>query len=301
MHSAKSGRAKVVAEIGCNHRGDLEVAKQLVTVAASYCAADAVKFQKRCPRELLTPEQYAAPHPNPVNSYGESYGAHREFLELDVEQHRELKALCDQLGIDYGCSVWDLTSAKDIASLDPSSIKIPSACNNHRPMLTWLCENYQGSIHVSLGMTTQAEEKALVELFREHKRMDSLVLYSCTSGYPVDPRDLCLLEISRLQQQYSGEVQAVGFSGHHLGVAMDIAAATLGAGWIERHFTMDRRWKGTDHGASLEPQDLHRLVSDLSDLAAALSAKPQEILDIEAPQRDKLKWRASGDGESSAA
>lgn len=291
----------MIAEIGCNHRGDLRVAKQLVTVAASYCGADAVKFQKRCPRELLTAEQYAAPHPNPVNSYGDSYGAHREYLELDVEQHRELKVLCDELGIDYGCSVWDLTSAKDIAGLGPSSIKIPSACNNHRPMLSWLCEHYQGSIHVSLGMTTQDEEQALVELFRKHERMSDLVLYSCTSGYPVDPQDICLLEIPRLVAAYGGEVQAIGFSGHHLGIAMDVAAATLGASWIERHFTMDRRWKGTDHGASLEPQDLQRLVSDLSDLSLALRAKPQEILDVEAPQREKLKWRSSGSGESSAA
>lgn len=301
MTHAHAPKAKVVAEIGCNHRGELSTAKELVTIAALYAGAEAVKFQKRCPRELLTPEQYAAPHPNPRHSYGDSYGAHREFLELDIEQHRELKALCDQLGIDYGCSVWDLTSAKEVASLQPAGIKIPSACNNHRPMLEWLCEHYEGSIHVSLGMTTRQEEAQLLTLFGDRKRLGDLVLYSCTSGYPVDPVDLCLLEIPRLIGEYGAQVQAVGFSGHHLGTALDIAAVTLGATWVERHFTLDRRWKGTDHGASLEPDELRRLGQDLGALALALSEKSEEILEVEAPQREKLKWRAPATGSSSAA
>ena len=128
-------------------------------MAAIYCKADIVKFQKRCNRELLTPEQYAAPHPNPANSYGKTYGEHREYLEFTVEQHAQLKAWCDELGITYSTSVWDLTSAKEIASLHPELIKIPSACNNHYEMLEWLCENYDGEIHVSLGMTTHEEEE----------------------------------------------------------------------------------------------------------------------------------------------
>ena len=138
----------VIAEIVCNHKGDLNIAKEMIETAAIYGKVDAVKFQKRCNRELLTPEQYNAPHPDPMNSYGNTYGEHREFLEFTLEQHRELKEYCEQLNIIYSTSVWDLTSAKEIIELDPQFIKIPSACNNHYKMLGWLCENYKGEIHV---------------------------------------------------------------------------------------------------------------------------------------------------------
>ena len=122
----------VVAEIGCNHKGDFEIAKQLIKTAAIYCEADAVKFQKRCNKELFTPEQYNAPHPNPINAYGKTYGEHREFLEFTAAQHAELQQYCKEMGIIYSTSVWDLTSAKEISALNPPFIKIPSACNNHQ-------------------------------------------------------------------------------------------------------------------------------------------------------------------------
>ena len=139
----------IIAEIGCNHKGEMDIAKELIKVAKIFCNVDAVKFQKRTNIELLTEEQYNQPHPNPVNSYGETYGEHREYLEFDVHQHKELKSFCEEIGITYSTSVWDLTSAKEIASLSPKFIKIPSACNNNDEMLTWLCKNYNGEIHVS--------------------------------------------------------------------------------------------------------------------------------------------------------
>ena len=108
----------VIAEIGCNHKGEMEIAKELIKIAKIFCNADAVKFQKRNNVELLTEEQYNAPHPNPANSYGETYGAHREYLEFDVRQHAELKAYCEEIGIVYSTSVWDTTSAKEITSLN---------------------------------------------------------------------------------------------------------------------------------------------------------------------------------------
>lgn len=282
---------KVVAEIGCNHKGDPEIAKELVRTAAQFCKVDAVKLQKRNPRELLTPEQYRAPHPDPRQSYGRTYGEHREFLELPIGVHAELAVLCDQLGIQYSSSAWDLTSAKELASLRLPFIKIPSACNTHEAMLTWLCEHYEGAIHVSLGMTTRDEEVDLVELLAAHDRLRDTVMYACTSGYPVAAKDLCLREITRLCDEYGHRVQAIGFSGHHLGIAPDIAAITLGATWLERHFTLDRTWKGTDHAASLEPDGLRRLCRDVRNVAVALTERPAEILDVEAPQRDKLKIR----------
>ena len=281
----------VIAEAGCNHMGQMEIAKELIQTAAIFCKADAIKFQKRCNKELLTPEQYNAPHPHPENSYGKTYGEHREFLELSLDQHKQLKEWCEEVGITYATSVWDMTSAKEFASLKPKFIKIPSACNNHLAMLQWLCDNYEGEIQVSLGMTTHTEEENLVRLFEKNGRNKDLVIFSCTSGYPVPFSDVCLLEVKRIKEAYGDIVKKIGFSGHHLGIAVDVAAYTLGAEVIERHYTLDRTWKGTDHAASLEPDGVRKLVRNLNAVHEALTYKDQEILPIEAVQREKLKYR----------
>jgi N-acetylneuraminate synthase len=170
-------------------------------------------------------------------------------------------------------------------------IKIPSACNNNLEMLDWLCNNYLGEIHVSFGMTTHTEEEQVVELFEKNNRANDLIIYSCTSGYPVPFEDIALYEITRLKEKFGNRVKEVGFSGHHLGIAVDIAAYTLGATTIERHYTLDRTWKGTDHAASLEPDGIRRLKRDLDAVWKALDFKEKEILDIERVQRDKLKYK----------
>lgn len=281
----------VIAEAGCNHMGQMKIAKDLIETAAHYCKANAIKFQKRCPKELLTEEQYNAPHPNPKNSYGKTYGLHREFLEFTVDQHRQLKEWCEEAEITYSTSVWDMTSAKEIASLNPVFIKIPSACNNHYAMLQWLCDNYGGEIQLSLGMTSQNEEEEIVNLFEKNHREKDLVLFSCTSGYPVPYSDVCLLEITRIINKFGNIVKQIGFSGHHNDIAVDVAAYTLGASVIERHYTLDKTWKGTDHAASLEPEEVKHLVKNLNDVHAALTYKKEEILEIEMVQRNKLKYR----------
>lgn len=281
----------IIAEAGCNHMGQMEIAKDLIETAAHFCKADAIKFQKRCPKELLTPEQYNAPHPNPANSYGDTYGAHREFLEFTADQHAQLKEWCEEAGIIYSTSVWDMTSAKEIASLKPQFIKIPSACNTHFEMLQWLCDNYEGEIQLSFGMTSHEEEEKIVKLFEDNGRAKDLVLFNCTSGYPVPFKDVCLLEITRMREAYENRVKSIGFSGHHLGIAVDTAAYTLGASIIERHYTLDRTWKGTDHAASLEPDGIRKLVRNLNAVHEALTYKSAEILPIEQVQRDKLKYR----------
>jgi len=284
---------KVIAEIGCNHKGDLNLAKQMISVAASFCSADVVKFQKRTPKELLTPEQYNAAHPNMANSYGDTYGAHREFLEFNLDQHRELVQCCEENNVAYSTSVWDMTSAREITELNPPLIKIPSAGNLRFDMLGLLCDDYGGEIHVSFGMTKHDEEHKIIKFFQDRGRAKDLVVYSCTSGYPVAFEDVCLLEITRLKKEFGPYVKSIGFSGHHLGIAVDIAAMTLGAEWVERHFTLDRTWKGTDHAASLEPDGFRRLVRDLHNVAHSLEAKSEEILPVEAVQRAKLKTGAT--------
>merc|ERR1712232_383074 len=289
--SEESPAPRVIAEIGCNHRGELEIAKELLTLAKE-AGADVGKFQKRCARELLTKEQYDAPHPNPDNSYGSTYGAHREFLELSVDDHRELQKHCEKIGLEYSCSVWDTTSAREIVSLNPKLIKVGSPSNMHWDMQKVLRDEYTGDVHISTGMTTKDEIEKIVKFWEEGKgnAKNRVVLYNCTSGYPVPFEDVCLLEIKDLIEKYAHRVKAIGFSGHHLGIAIDIAAFALGAEWNERHFTKDRTWKGTDHAASLEPAGLQKLCRDLKAVYTSMSYKAEDVLPIEKAQRAKLKW-----------
>lgn len=282
---------KIIAEIGCNHMGEFDIAKELIDLAKQ-SGAKYVKFQKRNNKELLTEEQYNASHPVPYNSYGSTYGEHREYLEFNTEQHKELKNYCDSIGIVYSTSVWDVTSAKEMITFNPEFLKVPSACNNNFEMLKVLRDEYKGQVQISIGMTLKEEVEEIVKFFEETNQAKTrLLIYSCTSGYPVPAKDVALLEINWLYDNYGERVNEIGFSGHHNGIAIDIAAYTLGARWIERHFTKNRTWKGTDHAASLEPGGLAKLVRDLNATYEALNYKEEEILKIEQVQRDKLKNR----------
>jgi sialic acid synthase len=297
---------KVIAEIGCNHKGDMAIAAELIRVAAQDCKADVVKFQKRHNRELLTAEEYDRPHPVPANAYGDTYGAHREALEFTAAQHRDLVRIAADHGVAYSTSVWDMTSAREIAALNPPMIKIPSATNLNNDLQGFLCDQYGGEIHVSTGMSTKAEIAGVVAFYQARGRAQDLVIYACTSGYPVAFADICLMEIASLMDLYGTAVKGVGFSGHHLGIAADVAALTIGRmketegkgrfTHIERHFTLDRTWKGTDHAASLEPEGMRRLCRDIRHVDLALTAKAEEVLPVEQVQRDKLKWTPRKDG-----
>ncbi|MAQ43826.1 MAG: N-acetylneuraminate synthase [Candidatus Marinimicrobia bacterium] len=284
-------KPKIIAEIGCNHKGSMDIAFELLDLAKQ-CGADVAKFQKRNSKELLSDKQYNSPHPNPENSYGSTYGEHREFLEFNLDQNIQLMNYCNKIGIEYSTSVWDVTSAKEIVSINPKMIKVPSACNNHFEMLKVLRDEYHGDIHISLGMTTEDEVSQIINFFdKDDILKNRVIIYACTSGYPVPFDQLCLLEIKKLINNFGDKVKSVGFSGHHLGISVDIAAYTLGAKWIERHFTKERTWKGTDHAASLEPAGLSKLIRDLNATHNSLKYKEKDILEIEKPQREKLKWQ----------
>jgi N-acetylneuraminate synthase len=283
----------IVAEVGCNHKGSFDIAKNYIETISKDC--DIIKFQKRHNRTLLTQEQYNSHHPNLCNSYGDTYGEHREFLEFDIEQHKQLMKLCEGLNIIYSTSVWDLISAKEIISLNPKLIKIPSASNNNFEMLKYICDNFNGEIHVSTGMTTKEEIENIVNLFENKNRNKDLILYSCVSGYPLMYNQIYLLDIVYLIDKYKNRVKNIGFSGHHIGVFIDIAAYTLGANIIERHITLNKGWKGTDHLSSIEPIELNELKHNLNNTYKALKYKPN-ILDIEKSQIKKLKYRDKNNG-----
>lgn len=279
----------LIAEIGCNHKGDFKTAIKLIDEAVN-CGADVAKFQKRNVKESLRPEIYNGPHPNPHNSYGSTYGEHREYLELTDEEHIKLKNYCDSKNIHYCCTPFDITSAKFLISLNIQHIKVASFHNNHDELISYICNNHKGKIHISLGMISDEELDNLERILVKYDRLKDTVLYLCTSNYPCSFKDLHLEHITYLKERFAEKCHAIGFSGHHNGIAVDLCAYTLGATHFERHFTLDRTWKGTDHAASLEPQGLKKLIRDLNAARASLTPREKGILDVESHNRSFHKF-----------
>jgi N-acetylneuraminate synthase len=273
---------KVIAEIGCTHVGNLDRAKKLARLA-KLCGADVVKTQKRNPKESTNKDLWDKPHPNEMYAYGKTYLEHRENVELPIEDHYRLKEYCDDIGIEYSTSVWDMTSTKEIVELNPKLIKIPSACNNDKTILKYLLTNYDGQVHVSLGMLNRLERLEVCEYLSNYK--SRVVVYHCTSGYPVPFSQLYLKEIPTLKYIF----QEIGFSNHGKGIAMEPVAYALGARYFERHFIDDRMFSHTDASCSLEPQGLSKMIRDLKAIEEALKHKPDELDDIEMVQRLKLR------------
>lgn len=280
-----------IAELCCNHMGSIDLAKLMIDLAIE-AGVDIVKFQKRdiASWEKRKPNVYNSPHPNLENSFGSTYKEHRKFLEFSFVEHKKLKEYCDLKGIGYSASVWDIKSAKQICSLKPHMIKIASPCNCNYEMLEWICDNYEGEIHLSLGMTSKEDIDKIVNFFIKKKRNKDLILYSCTSGYPVKYEDMCILEIKYLTKKYANKIKGIGFSGHHIGTAIDISAYTLGVNVIERHFTIDKSLKGTDQKVALTKSEYAKLIEDILAVSKSLTYKSKDILDVEINNREKLKW-----------
>ena len=219
-----------------------------------------------------------------MHSFGETYLEHREKLEFSIEQHQQLFNICREVGIGYSVSVWDVQSAQNIISLEPDYIKIPSAMNENYKLLDYLFENFNKDIHISLGMISKENRETLYKYLEDKK--DRVVMYWTTSGYPVPFDELYLLELVELKKIFP----RISFSGHHRGIAIDIAAFVLGnVEFIERHFTLDRTSKGSDHSASLEPLGLQRLCRDLKAVQKSLSFKKIDYTEDEKINMKKLK------------
>lgn len=288
----------IVAEIGGNHRGEMSTALRMIEIVGRYCREHfqldgsvsdvVVKFQKRTPH--LTPSDYERPHPNPYHAYGDSYGLHREALEFHREQHAELAEKCQAEGVGYACSAWDVPALEDIVQVPGLRwVKIPSARNLNIQLMERALSLFDGPLHVSVGMTTRAEVRGMVNKLVRMGVSQRVVLYACTSGYPVAAEDVRLGEIGWLQDEFGGMVQSIGFSGHHHGISIDMAAAAMGVSHIERHFTLNRTWKGTDHAASLEPDGFRKLVRDAAQVTKAMGMKDAGLLPVEEPMRAKLR------------
>lgn len=275
-------KINIVAEACCNHQGNFELALQMIKTA-KLCNADYVKFQKRNCIKAVPKHMHNKPHPCPVHAFGETYLEHRRNLEFTIKQHKELKQYCDSIDIQYSCSVWDPDSAAEIISLNPDYIKIPSALNYNFKLLNYIFDNFHKKIHISFGMITQGEINNLISYLIPKK--DKVVPYWTTSGYPVKFAELYLLEINNLKNHFN----EVGYSGHNLGIAADMAAIVLGATWVERHFTLDRTAIGSDNAASLEPIGLSKLIRDTKAIVKSLQYKKVDLTEDEKKNREKLK------------
>lgn len=272
----------IIAEIGQNHQGELGNAMELISKAKE-CGVDAVKSQKRHTRTLLTDEQYDRPYETP-NAFGPTYGLHRDALELSVEQHLELKNHAESLGIDYFVSPWDPVSASDMIEIGMKIFKIASASITDEETVKKVVAS-GSSIIMSTGMSTEEEIEICARWIRE--TASQKVMLHCTSTYPSDFCDINLSFLYKIAEKYPDFT--VGFSGHHRGIAIDIAAAAMGARVIERHFTLDRSQRGSDHSASLEPSGLAKMIRDIRAFEEALGDGIKRIYEGEIPMREKLR------------
>ncbi len=253
----------VIAEIGHNHQGNLETAKELFR-AAKDAGAHAAKLQKRSNRLLFTREMYNKPYDN-ENSYGDTYGEHREFLEFGREQYAELQRYAKEIGISFFATAFDVPSADFLADLDVPAFKLASGDLTNIPLLQHVARFGKPMI-VSTGGGTMADVRRAYETIMPLNRQ--LCILQCTAGYPPAWEELNLSVISTFREAFPDIV--IGFSSHDSGIAMAVAGYVLGARVIEKHFTLNRAMKGTDHAFSLEPTGLRKMVRDLRRTRIAL-------------------------------
>jgi len=253
----------VIAEIGHNHQGNLETCKEMFRVAKQ-CGADAVKLQKRDNRLLYTREMYDKEY-NSENSFGPTYGEHREALEFGWEEYSELKNYAEELGVDFFATAFDFASAEFLAKLGVPAYKIASGDLKNLPLLKHVA-SYGKPMIVSTG---GGDMEDVVRAYDAVMPINSqLCLLQCTAGYPAAFEELNLRVITTYRERFPTVV--AGLSSHDNGIAMAAAAYVLGARVVEKHFTLNHTMKGTDHAFSLEPPGFTKLVRDLHRVRVAM-------------------------------
>ncbi|XP_035904320.1 sialic acid synthase [Anopheles stephensi] len=247
------GKTFIVAEIGQNHQGSLPTAKQMIK-AAKECGADCVKFQRSNLTEKFTAPALARPYTGP-NSWGSTYGEHKEWLEFSIDQYRELQAFANENDIVFTASAMDGASYRELEEqLAVPFIKIGSGDADNVPLLRYAA-NRSTPLIVSTGMQDWNHLRTIHSMFRHRK---DVALLHCVSSYPTPAEDSMLQMIPLFRSHFPD--LTVGYSGHELGIQLSVASVVLGARIVERHFTLDKEWKGTDHKASLNPAEFARMV-----------------------------------------
>jgi sialic acid synthase len=277
----RDGPAYVIAEIGNNHQGELDKAKALIHAAAE-CGVDAVKLQKRDNRRLYTRAYYDSPYDN-ENSYGATYGEHREFLELGKSDWFELSRYSREEGVGFVAAAFDEPSADLMAELDIDAFKFASGDLLNVPFLSYVARFGKPMFLSTGGGTFEDIDRAVDAILPINERLSVL---HCTAAYPADVQDLNLSVITALRERYPDLV--IGLSDHHNGIAMAPVAFMLGARVFEKHFTLNHAWKGTDHPYSLMPDGMRRFVRDLHRVPVALGDGVKRPLPSEERPLEKM-------------
>ncbi len=272
----------VIAEIGNNHQGNVKKCLDMI-LAAKNSGASAVKLQKRNNKELFTKEFYNSNYDN-INSFGKSYGKHRDFLELGEDEYKEIINFCDSIGITFFCTPFDFSSLEFLEKINLKLYKIASADVDNLELIREIAKTKKPIIISTGGSSYEEIESAKNEICKYHRNFSIL---QCTSQYPAEFNNLNLNVITELKKRYPENI--IGYSGHDNGIAMAVAAYVLGARIIEKHFTLNRTWKGTDQVFSLTPEGMRKMIRDLKRTKAAFGNSEKKLLECEKKYLYKLK------------
>ncbi|CAL8329067.1 unnamed protein product [Merluccius merluccius] len=271
----------IIAEIGQNHQGDVEVAKKMIKMAKD-CGADCAKFQKSELEHKFNKLALERPY-NSKHSWGKTYGDHKRHLEFSHEQYRELQRYAEEVGIFFTASGMDEMAVEFLHELKVPFFKVASCDANNFPYLSSTAKKGRPMV-VSSGMQSMETMRRVYNTVKEHN--PNFCLLQCTSAYPLDPENVNLRIISEFQKEFPDV--PVGYSGHERGIHITVAAVGMGAKVVERHVTLDKTLKGNDHEASLEPQELAELVQAIRLVEKAFGSNLKQMMPCEKSCFDKL-------------
>lgn len=269
----------ICAEIGINHNGDMDIAKELIDVAIE-AGCDAVKFQKRTVDKVYTKEFLDSPRESP---WGDTQRAQKEGLEFGIDEYKEIDRYCKSKGIEWYVSAWDIDSQKFMSQFDVKYNKIASAMLVNNEILEESAKQGRYTF-IATGMSTDEEINHAVDIFKKYNCPYELM--HCISLYPMDPSDANLRVIESMQDKYNCKV---GYSGHELDTITSAAAVAIGASSIERHITLDRNMYGSDQKVSLEPNELKEMVKNIRIVESALGNRERVISAAELETKKKLR------------
>ena len=272
----------IIAEIGINHQGDINIAKKLIDIAAA-AGCDAVKFQKRNP-DICVPEEQKS---KPRSWQGENmtYLEYKYKIEFGKKEYDEINRYCKQQNIAWSASPWDLDSLEFLMQYDLPFIKLPSAMLTNDELLK-ACKETNKKVIISTGMSTLEEIEHAVDILDGYERKHLYAVLHCNSTYPAPLNELNLSAIQTLKNKFQCEV---GYSGHELTLGTTVSSVLLGATILERHITLDRNMEGSDHSGSVTPHGLFKLVSGVRELEEAYGDGQIVVTESEKPIRKKLR------------
>ncbi|KAG3287580.1 N-acetylneuraminate synthase [Ictidomys tridecemlineatus] len=271
----------IIAEIGQNHQGDLEVAKRMIRTAKE-CGADCAKFQKSELEFKFNRKALERPYTS-KHSWGKTYGEHKRHLEFSHDQYRELQRYAEEIGIFFTASGMDEMAVEFLHELNVPFFKVGSGDTNNFPYLEKTAKKGRPMV-ISSGMQSMDTMKQVYQIVKPLN--PNFCFLQCTSAYPLQPEDANLRVITEYQKLFPDI--PIGYSGHETGIAISVAAVALGAKVLERHITLDKTWKGSDHSASLEPGELAELVRSVRLVEKALGSPTKQLLPCEMACNEKL-------------